>query len=96
MQWFRLSNIIPAEMCGQARRLGHPIPGAIAIAVSLLTAACNKLPEPTTTTAPMPETPAAAGGIPDVDVIEHVKMALLQSEPFQGADTVNNELTIQQ
>jgi osmotically-inducible protein OsmY len=60
---------------------------AIAIAASLLTVACNKLPEPTTTTtAPMPETPVAVASIPDVDVTEHVKMALLQSESLKGTD----------
>jgi osmotically-inducible protein OsmY len=59
---------------------------AIAIAASMLTVACNKLPEPATTTAPMPEAPMAASSIPDVDVTEHVKMALLQSESLKGTD----------
>jgi osmotically-inducible protein OsmY len=60
---------------------------AIAIAASILTVACNKLPEPaTSTTAPMSETPVAASSIPDVDVTEHVKMALLQNESLKGTD----------
>jgi hypothetical protein len=66
----------------------HPteLLAAIAIASSLLTVACNKLPQPTTTTAPMPEAPMATGSIPDVDVTEHVKMALVQSELLKGSD----------
>ena len=60
---------------------------AIAIAVSILAVACNKLPQPaSTTTAPMPETPVATSSIPDTDVTEHVKMALTQSELLKGTD----------
>ena len=66
----------------------HPstLLAATAIAVSLLTAACNKLPQPATTTAPLPEAPMATGSIPDVDVTEHVKMALVQSELLKGSE----------
>jgi hyperosmotically inducible protein len=59
---------------------------ALAIAAAVAAAGCNKLPAPTaTTTAPAPEAPVAVGNIADVDVTEHVNMALLQSELLKGA-----------
>lgn len=59
---------------------------AVAIAACVAATACNKLPTPAaTTTAPAPEAPMAGGNIADVDVTEHVNMALLQSEVLKGA-----------
>jgi osmotically-inducible protein OsmY len=59
---------------------------AVGVASSILSTACSKLPEPTTSTAPLPEASAPAGAISDVDVTEHVKMALQQSEALKGYD----------
>ncbi len=51
----------------------------------VLVAGCSKLPEPATSTAPMPESPGPVGSIPDVDVTEHVNMALKQSDLLKSA-----------
>jgi osmotically-inducible protein OsmY len=58
---------------------------ATAMLATLLFAGCTKLPEPVTSTAPMPEAPGPVGSIPDVDVTEHVNMALKQSDMLKTA-----------
>jgi osmotically-inducible protein OsmY len=56
-----------------------------AAAALLLTAlvACGKTPEPT---AAKPPASAATANVSDIDVTEHVKTALLQTESLKGLD----------
>jgi hyperosmotically inducible periplasmic protein len=44
---------------------------------------CNKPPEPVTT---MPAAPVVAGNVSDIDITEHVKTALHQSDMLKGFD----------
>jgi osmotically-inducible protein OsmY len=56
---------------------------AVALTTALALGGCNKPPLPKT---PLPEAAAAVGQVPDLDVTEHVKTALQQSEALKGFD----------
>jgi osmotically-inducible protein OsmY len=56
---------------------------SIAWAVALLAVGCSKLPEPVTSTAPNKEAQVPVANLPDLDVTEHVKMALQQNESLK-------------
>jgi osmotically-inducible protein OsmY len=66
--------------------------------VTLLAVGCSKLPEPATSTAPIKETQVPAANLSDVDVTEHVKMALQQNEslkPFNiGVTTLKGDVRL--
>jgi osmotically-inducible protein OsmY len=70
----------------------------IALAIPLLAIGCSKLPEPATSTAPIKESPMPVGNLSDVDVTEHVKMALQQNEslkPFNiGVITLKGDVRL--
>ena len=56
----------------------------VAFVIALVGVGCSKLPEPATSTAPIKETPVVVGNLSDVDVTEHVKMALQQNESLKS------------
>jgi osmotically-inducible protein OsmY len=58
-------------------------PYAALLAAAMLVGGCGKPPE---AAAPTPATTASVGNVSDVDVTEHVKTALLQSESLKGFD----------
>jgi osmotically-inducible protein OsmY len=57
---------------------------ALLVSVALGLIACNKPPE--AAAVPSPAASAAAANVPDIDVTEHVKTALLQSDALKGFD----------
>ncbi len=67
----------------------HPRTLLAASAAALLLAAgvggCSKPPE-ATAAAPAPAASSPAANVADIDVTEHVKTALLQTESLKGAD----------
>jgi hyperosmotically inducible periplasmic protein len=56
---------------------------ATALVATMAVSGCNKPPEPVTT---MPAVPVAAGNVSDIDITEHVKTALHQSDILKGFD----------
>jgi len=61
--------------------IGMSVPCA-ALTAAILLGGCNKVPTPA---APLPATSVSVN-VSDVDVSEHVKTALLQSEKLKGKD----------
>ena len=56
---------------------------AAAMAATIVIGGCSKSPE---ATAAMPAAPATVGNVSDIDVTEHVKTALQQSDSLKGFD----------
>jgi hypothetical protein len=56
---------------------------SIAWIITLLVIGCTKLPVPATPTAPIMESQVPVGNLSDVDVTEHVQMALKQNESLK-------------
>jgi len=56
---------------------------AVATAATIVVSGCSKSPEVTAT---LPAASAVAGNVSDVDVTEHVKTALHQSDALKGVD----------
>lgn len=70
-----------------------PLAAAAALLIALAAAGCSKAPEvavvPPATPAPADTptpAPTATANVSDMDVTEHVKTALLQTESLKGAD----------
>jgi osmotically-inducible protein OsmY len=61
-----------------------PVNTAIAFAIALMAIGCSKLPDPASSTAPVKESPMPVGSLSDVDVTEHVNMALRQNESLKS------------
>jgi hyperosmotically inducible periplasmic protein len=56
---------------------------ATTLVATMAVSGCNKPPAPVTT---MPAVSAAAGNVSDIDITEHVKTALHQSDLLKGLD----------
>jgi osmotically-inducible protein OsmY len=78
--------------------LSWPYTASVGFAIAILAIGCSKLPEPATSAAPIKESPMPVGNLSDVDVTEHVKMALQQNEslkPFNiGVITLKGDVRL--
>jgi osmotically-inducible protein OsmY len=67
------------------RRIAFLVSATVMAAI-LGTVGCSKSPEPPATVPAVSQPAAHIGNVSDIDVTEHVKTALLQSESLKGFD----------